>query len=597
MTLLDAAHGFLEVEPHDPADRRSDREVVLLLHGLGGSKDDWRFPQWRGYHWDHANAPANRDAGSHVTPPVEPWDVKPAFGLSDMRTDVRCWNGILKALGHTVISYSQDGSQATLDVPLDQFRNLIVPFIRSDVLTGNLAGKRVVVLCHSRGGILARAYLHLQPDEGSEWISRVLTLCSPHDGTLAPGAKQRLADAAVLLGIVFGGSFGLNLLLANVVARIAGWLDEGDGANQLLPDNSIFSELAVPADVPDIEFTTFAGTSVTFSRLYAWNYTPGSYIPNLLDFPDIRFDWTLFPTEIPTVSPMFDAIPDVVVDDEQDENEGDGLVADSRARLPSARHVSIPVNHAEALWDEDLFARVADLLGTPLADAGPVLCGEPTGELVLVPTTVSFGSVEVGEVATRSVRIENRTGESIAVQFPPSPPGVFEWAGVDTELPNFEHITVPLRFHAADNTIRRETVRITSTAPGSPHDLGLVGKGGVGGFPTPPPDPPLPTRLEFSARTISFGSVAVGQTSSRQLTIENGTGRTVRVTIAGPPSGSRFSWSAVDTSIAHGASRMVALTFTPVVNGTTSGTLAVVSDTAISPESIALAGKGGIGGF
>jgi hypothetical protein len=69
-----------------------------------------------------------------------------------------------------------------------------------------------------------------------------------------------------------------------------------------------------------------------------------------------------------------ECLPDPVVDDEQDEGEGDGLVADDRARLPDAPHRSLPINHAEALWDEGLFAEVAALLGTPLNGDETVEC-------------------------------------------------------------------------------------------------------------------------------------------------------------------------------------------------------------------------------
>jgi pimeloyl-ACP methyl ester carboxylesterase len=367
VTLLDAEHGFLEVEPHDPAERRSDREVVVLLHGLGGNKADWSFPAWRSYHWDFDGVPADRESDNHLYPPVNPWDLLPEFSLSDLRDGVRCWTGVLTSLGHTVVSYSQDGPQQRVDVPLEQFEDRIVPFLRDEVLTGALAGKRVVLLCHSRGGILARAYLRRNPD-ASEWISRVITLCSPHQGTLAPNAKQRLVDAATALGL-----FPFRPLVS-AITRITGWLDESAGAQQLLPDDPIFADLALPAELPDIDFATFGGTSVRYTRVYSWHFTPDSYVPNLGDFPDIRFDWTLLPVEIPVVSPAMECLPDPVVDDEQDEGEGDGLVADDRARLPDAPHRSLPINHAEALWDEGLFAEVAALLGTPLNGDETVEC-------------------------------------------------------------------------------------------------------------------------------------------------------------------------------------------------------------------------------
>ena len=136
--------------------------------------------------------------------------------------------------------------------------------------------------------------------------------------------------------------------LVSAVTRITGWLDESPGAEQLVPDDPIFDEVAVPAEVPDIAFATFGGTSVRYARVYSWHFTPDSYVPNFGDFPDIRFDWTLFPIEVPIASPMMDSLPDVVVDDEQDGGEGDGLLADDRARLPGAPHQSLDINHAEA---------------------------------------------------------------------------------------------------------------------------------------------------------------------------------------------------------------------------------------------------------
>jgi pimeloyl-ACP methyl ester carboxylesterase len=589
MTILGAEHGFLEVEPHDRADRRADREVVLLLHGLGGSKDDWRFPAWRDYHWDLAHDPPDRHDENNLTPPL---DHLPEFGLSPMRTDLRCWSGVLKALGHTVVNYSQDGPQSVVDVPLAQFEQRIVPFLRSDVLTGSLAGKRVIVLCHSRGGILVRAYLHRHPDDGQEWIGRVITLCSPHQGTKAPVAKQKLVDAASALGLPV---FGPSVLLVNLVGRIAGWFDETSGAVQLLPDDPLFAELAAPADVPDIEFATLGGTSVRFSRVYSWHYTPGSYVPHWSDFPDLRFDWTEVAIEVPVVSPMLDQLPDFAVDAEQDNGKGDGLVADARARLPGARHERIRVNHGEALWDEALFQRVADLLGTPLSGAaGPVECGRPEIALSFQPSAVSFGTAEVGDTVTRTVRITNTTGVPVIVRLPASPPGVFGWSALNVELPDGESTTASFRFQPTDNAIRTERVRFTSTAVDSPHTVGLVGKG-IGGFPVPPTDP-LPTRLRYSPPVLSFGSIPIGSTATRTLRIGNDTGRSVRVTIAGSPSGSVFRWSALDTTIATGTERAVTVTFRSASNAIVTGRLVVTSTTAISPETIPLTGKGP-GGF
>jgi len=594
MTVLGEEHGFLEVEPHDPRDRRADREVILLLHGLGGSKDDWRFPITRGLHHDLSHAPPDRHDDNHLIPPLSPLDHLPEFGLSPMRTGVRCWTGVLKSLGHTVINYSQDGPQSPVEAPLAQFERRIVPFLRNDVLSGQLAGKRVVVICHSRGGILARAYLHRNPGAGSEWIGRVITLCSPHQGTKAPGAKQRLADAAAVIGA--GTVLGANAPVADVVLKVAGVLGESAGAEQLLPGDPLFAELAAPAEVPDVQLRTIGGTSVRYARIYAYFFAPESYLPNWSDFPDIRFDWTKVPIEIPLASPLLDALPNALVDDEQDDGRGDGLVADSRARISGAPHESLPLNHVEALWDERLFARVAALLGTPLSGDERVDCGREPRGLIVQPSAVTFGSVDVGEIASRTVRIENTSGDRVRVQLAASPPGVFRWPAVDSVLPGGEALTLPFTFRPVDKTIRTEQVRVTSAATNGPHTISLTGKG-IGGLPTPPPDPPLPTRLRFSTRVLTFGSVRVNDTETRVLVIANGTGRSVRVQIARSATGAVFQWPALDVRIPHGTERRVTVSFRPATNTISNGQLVVNSDTPISPETIALTGKGGIGGF
>lgn len=369
MTLLGVRDGYLEVEPHAPEDRRPDREVILLLHGTGGNKQEWSFPAWRGWNYDHQHDPPDRHTDDNLTPPL---DFLPDFSTS-AKKDVRCWRSILLALGHTIIYYSQDGPDEAIgtgaegDDALKQFEDRIVPFIRNEVLTGGLAGKRVVVISHSRGGILTRLYLARQPVVASTWIQRVVTLCSPHGATNAPNAKRRLRDEVLLLA-----QPGMSPLLALLLNLIGPDVDPTPAQEQLLPGDPLFAQLSLPGDTPDIEFHTFGGSSVTVFRIYVWYWTLGSAVPHwdLPTFTDPiplpHYDWTKFPIEIGLISPMVDEIPDVAVFAEQREGQGDIAVTIDSARLPGIPHQNLPINHAEAFFDEALFARVADILGTPL---------------------------------------------------------------------------------------------------------------------------------------------------------------------------------------------------------------------------------------
>ena len=331
-----------------------------------------------------------------------------------------------------------------------------------------------------------------------------------------------------------------------------------------------------------------------YCRIYKWQYTPDSYVPNLADFPDLRFDWTQIPVEMKPASPMLDAIPDAVVDDEQDEGEGDGLVSNRRSRLPGAAHRSVAVNHAEALWDENLFARVADLLGTPLSAAGPVECGRVNHTLSIEPSYLSFVPANINGTATGIVRIRNTTGSPVTIHLAASPPGVFEWAALNATLSDGDETSVKFTFHPTDHAIRRETVRLTSTAPGSPHTIKLLGKQ-PGGF-DPDAEEPLPTSLSLRPSFLSFGSVSIGSESTRILRIGNSTGRLLHVTIAASTPGSVFSWPELTTSMGNNIERQLKAKFRPTSHNIEHGTLTVVSNTAASPDTIKLSGKGP-GGF
>ena len=376
MTKLGKEFGFLEVHPDNPPDRRADRDVILLLHGLGGDIYDWRYPQVRDYHFEHTT-PSNRHSDNHFYPPVDiPFT---NFSMADMKDDVRCWSGVLRGLGHTVINYSQDGPNDVVEVPLKQFVEKIVPYIRDTVLQDQLQGKRVTVLCHSRGGILIRKYLADHPADGQAWIERVITLCSPHGATMAPLAISHLADIANALAILtiplVPAGPAIAVAMYVLTTHVFDMYEVAAGQQQLLPGDPLFTQLAVPADVPAIDFHTFGGSSVEFTNFYWWQYLPSSYVPNWSDFPDTRFDWTETAFEIPVASPMVDSIPDVLVYDEQQSGMGDVAVTVPNARLAGATNVTLPINHAEALWDEELFGLVADIIGTPLDGTAAIGCG------------------------------------------------------------------------------------------------------------------------------------------------------------------------------------------------------------------------------
>ena len=318
---------------------------------------DWTDPAANyPYNFNHQSQPANKSYGTHYYPP---WDWLPEFGISD-KMSVGNWKDFLLSVGHTVIAYSQAGPQDRLDVAVKEFEDTVVPLVRQDILTGNLAGKKVTVLAHSRGGLLIRKYLSdVDTNESGAWIKTVITLHSPHTGS----RMAEIDDLAWLAGPILGDTF-LGPITGTLLGLAAGYFvgkQFTPALEQMDPDDPLFDELdSEHSPNRAIAFYTLGGTSVTGFRIYVWWWTASSFWPTGKWWKPWtwRWHWEKAPTEVPLISPLLDAVPNVPGFDEIAEGEGDILVANERSKLGFAIHASNPLNHVEALWDPNLFSEV-----------------------------------------------------------------------------------------------------------------------------------------------------------------------------------------------------------------------------------------------
>lgn len=112
---------------------------------------------------------------------------------------------------------------------------------------------------------------------------------------------------------------------------------------------------------------------------------------------------------------------------------------------------------------------------------------EPPGDVELAPGLVSFGSVALNSSATRTLTITNKTGAAVTLSAAASAPNAqFRWSGLEAVLVNNGTRTVSIAFHPAANGVQRGRFTVRETGLGESHSVDLIGKGGIGGFPTPP---------------------------------------------------------------------------------------------------------------
>jgi hypothetical protein len=107
---------------------------------------------------------------------------------------------------------------------------------------------------------------------------------------------------------------------------------------------------------------------------------------------------------------------------------------------------------------------------------------KPPINLTFRPTLLNFGSVSVGGSRSLTLTIENQTGALVNIAAAAPPAGPFSWSAFNVPLGHQQSRTVSVTFKPLNNAIARGTLRVTSTASGSPSTaIGLIGKG-PGGF-------------------------------------------------------------------------------------------------------------------
>jgi hypothetical protein len=100
-------------------------------------------------------------------------------------------------------------------------------------------------------------------------------------------------------------------------------------------------------------------------------------------------------------------------------------------------------------------------------------------------------------------------------------------------------------------------------------------------------------QISVGPGSVSFGTVAVGQTSSQAVTLTNAGGANLNITqLAGPGTGFSLSGLALPFTLAPGKSTAFTVSFTPTSGASFAGSLMLVSNAPTSPTTIPLSGTG-----
>lgn len=261
--------------------------LVVLVHGMGMDLRIWSSPK-----------EVKVLAGTY-----------PLSSLLDERYgDMLTIFPALKEMGMNILTWSQSRPAGPLDIAVQELQELLRTY-------HGHAKAGVILLGHSRGGLVGRRFAEEHPDN----ILGLITLATPHRGTTLARWSAYISPLATFARVIAGASRGE---IARSVKRIAGFL-QSSGLMELLPGSPLIMSMKMqkPAGFRCI---SFGGTTPDLIRLGGLS---------LLEV-------------------FARVLPDIVVPEEIRPGLGDGLVSASSAVLPYAdRHTDFPLNHVAMLFD------------------------------------------------------------------------------------------------------------------------------------------------------------------------------------------------------------------------------------------------------
>jgi hypothetical protein len=205
----------------------------------------------------------------------------------------------------------------------------------------------------------------------------------------------------------------------------------------------------------------------------------------------------------------------------------------------------------------------------------------PVAKLNATPAAVNFSNVQVGKTASAVTMLKNSGTANVTVSLISINAPGFSTSGIITPVLMVPGESLPLTVKFTPKSIGASSGVIALT-----HSQGEISSVSVSGT-------AVQSALTVSPSTINFGSVVTGVTNSQTVQISNPSAVAVNITAANL-SGSGFSTSglALPLTLNAGQSSTFNVQFSAKTAGATTGSIALVTNSATAVPSISLSATG-----
>ena len=302
---------------------KPEMPVVLLIHGLGMNNYFWVDPEKCFVLGGLAPLTI------FLTDTLEKSDNTISFGTVDPGIQ-GLWN-CLKSGGFSLASWTQSQPLGPIQIAIDELKTAL------GRVRDKWPGKKIYLIGHSRGGLIARRFLL---DESAGDVEGLITICSPHSGSGMAKFSRFLKPAGVLLGKAIPNKS--RAALTKALSRLAAFL-QSPAISELAPGSEFMASIQRPLP-KEMRRLSFGGTSPALFqvviRLPAGNR-------KIVRFPDL----------------LAGAVPSGHLPRELTPGLGDALVSAESAKLSGGKHYNFPDNHVRAAYDNNIHTIILDFLG------------------------------------------------------------------------------------------------------------------------------------------------------------------------------------------------------------------------------------------